>query len=665
MTSKSVEPVDPVAAGLEAAGRPARRVRRAVQRGLRHWPAAPAPMRLKRGAAGEWPGLALGLGADPQVVGPMPQRERLLTPVTPTTEADDLEPPQFRAGRWQAFGRLGRWLFLILSVVLGDLLDRLRKRDTLERRAARLRRGLERVGGTFVKIGQQVAMRIDLVPWEYGVELSKMLDQMPPFPVEYALKTIEATTGKPWDEIFAVFDPHPVGSASIACVFQAVLRDGTKVAVKIRRPGIGELFRADFKVMDWIFDAVEFLTIVRPGFTRNLRREFQETLLEELDFRREARFQDIFRRASAKCGKDFLTAPQVFFEYTGEAMLVQEFVSGMWLWEVMAAVEHNDPDGLALMRQLDIDPRRVARRIMWSAFWSMDENLFFHADPHPANIVVGPGGTLVFIDFGSCGSFNDEQRVALEAVVLALQARDVSGMARAILKLLEPFPPIDLGALIREAEAEAVRVLYTFEVKPEYTEWWERTSAKQWIAMIRVARAYNLAMNLHTLRMIRATLLYDTLVLRLDGTLNRYAEYARFMDDRARFSRQRWLRRIAANSGDNFFVRVEELTETGQEVFRRAQHLVSSPVLHFASVVDKWAFTLSVLARMAVRLSFFTLVCALAVSLAALIQGRPTDMLLTFRTVFQHWFYLGTALVIVILNLRHILFRLRERDTKT
>ncbi len=650
----------------EQISKPALKVRREVERSVRRWQNGSQPVRLKRDKAGDWPGLALpaaiGAAADGEVIGSMPRRARIISPSSAAVASPALDPPAFKVSLRQVLGRLGMWLYLIIAVLAGDFGDKLRKRDSLERRAARLRRGLERVGGTFVKIGQQVAMRIDLVPWEYGVELSKMLDRMPPFPVEYALATVTATTGKKWDEIFAVFDPHPVGSASIACVFQAVLRDGTQVAVKIRRPGIGELFLADFKVMDWIMDLVEFLTIVRPGFTGNLRREFQETLLEELDFRQEARFQEIFRRNSKKSGQDFLTAPRVYFEYSGEAMLVQEFVSGVWLWEVMASVEQNDPDGLALMRKLDIDPKLVARRILWSAFWSMDENLFFHADPHPANIVVGPGSTLIFIDFGSCGSFNDEQRAALEQVVLSLQERDVSGMARAILKLLEPFPPIDLAALIREAEAESVRVLYTFDVKPKYTEWWERTSAKQWLAMIRVARAYNLAMNLHTLRMIRATLLYDTLVLRLDGTVDRYEEYGKFMNDRAKFARKRWIRRVEDSSGDRFFLRLEELAETGKEVFGRAQQLVSSPVLHFGSVVDKWAFTTAVLARMLVRLIFLTLLFALVVSIGSAIRAETTNVLDTLGIVFKNWLYLASVLGIVILNIRQIVFRLRERD---
>jgi ubiquinone biosynthesis protein len=599
------------------------------------------------------------------LIRPMPRRQPVIKAGNHPVIAAQFEPLLFRAGWWQALARLLLWFSLIAWILGGNLWDRLRRRDTVERRAVRLRRGLERAGGTFVKLGQQVAMRIDLLPWEFCVELSKMLDKMPAFPVEDALATIERTTGKPWHETFAIFDPEPVGSASIACVYQAILKDGTKVAVKIRRPGIGSLFMADFKVMNWLFDLVEALTIVRPGFTRNLRREFQDTLLEELDFTKEARFQEIFRRnARRKSGKRFFTAPRVFFDLSGSEMIVQEFVSGMWLWELIAAVEQNDEEGLAMMRRLNIDPVRVARRILWASFWSMDENLFFHADPHPANILVRPNSKLTFIDFGSCGSFNEEQRAVLERVVLSLQKGDAEGMARATLKLLEPLPPVDVAALMKEAEAEYMDVLYTFRTKARYTEWWERTSARQWLALVRVAQQYSLPMNLHTLRMIRATLLYDTLVLRLDGTVDRYKEYGKFMADRAQLARQRWQRRFQDTTPDDVFLRLEELGELADDIVFRTQHLLSTPILNFGAVIDKWVFTASVLGRMAGRVGVITAVAAVLVSLVHYFRFGTADMAHTFSILLNSLAFQLVLAGVVVLNVRHILFRLRERDAR-
>jgi ubiquinone biosynthesis protein len=538
-----------------------------------------------------------------------------------------------------------------------------RGRSSIERRAVRLRLGLEKIGGTFVKFGQQVAMRIDLVPWEYCVELSKMLDKMPPFSRDEALAIIERNTGKAWPEIFSVFDPEPIGAASIACVYQAVLKDGSRVAVKLRRPGIGELFMADFRVLDWILDLVEFLTIVRPGFTRNLRREFQETLLEELDFTKEARFQEIFRyNAKKKSGKKFFNAPKVHFELSSEEMLVQEYVSGMWLWEVIATVEQQDPDGLAMMRRLNIDPSLVAKRILWTAFWSMDENLFFHADPHPANIVIGRDSKLTFIDFGSCGSFNDEQRAILERVVLSMQQGDAEGMAQATLKLLEPFPPIDVPALMKEAEAEFMRVIYTFRTKAKYTEWWERTSARQWLALVKVARQFNLPVNLHTLRMIRATLLYDTLVLRLDRTIDRYEEYGVFMEHRAGLAKKRLQKQWQQNVEDGFFMRVKELGETGEALMTRAQHFLSSPLLNFGSVIDKWIFTFTILSRMVGRMIGVTAVALVIVSLATFFRHGSVDVMNSALLLTRSTIFYIILLGVIALNVRLILFRLRERD---
>ena len=450
------------------------RLRAAVADAVTRWRAGKAPRpNIRRLPSAPRASEAQRPRTREDVLRPIPRRPSLFA-MHPVSASAPLAPPvTFDVGFFACLARLVVWLKVALQLGASMMRDRLAGTSTIERRARRMRESLEQVGGTFVKLGQQIAMRIDLLPWEYCVEFSKMLDRMAPFPVAQALAAVERAAGRPWPEVFATFDPDPVGAASVACVYQAQLKDGTKVAVKIRRPGIGRTFTADFRVLDWLFGLVEKLAIVRPGFTINLRKELRETLMEELDFRREAQFQHAFRRnARRRSRRSFFTAPRVHFEISNDEVLVQEFVSGMWLWEVIAAVEQNDPEGNAMMRRLNIDPAIVARRILWVAFWSIDENLFFHADPHPANIVVGQDSTLTFVDFGSCGSFDDEQRWAAERIAACMQNDDAEGMARATLKMLEPLPPVDVSSLMKEAQTEYVRVLATFRTKAKHTEWW-------------------------------------------------------------------------------------------------------------------------------------------------------------------------------------------------
>src|SRR4051812_17517297 len=135
----------------------------------------------------------------------IPRREQLIDPDVEHLWMPFLEQLAFKNSFWQSLGRLFTWLNLLLTIALGRLIDRLLRRDTVERQAVRLRVALERAGGTFVKLGQQIAMRIDLVPWAYCMELSKMLDHMPAFSTEQALQAIERTIHRPWQDVFAVF----------------------------------------------------------------------------------------------------------------------------------------------------------------------------------------------------------------------------------------------------------------------------------------------------------------------------------------------------------------------------------------------------------------------------------------------------------------------------
>ena len=384
--------------------------------------------------------------------------------------------------------------------------------------------------------------------------------------------------------------------------------------------------------------------------------------MEELDSRREGRFQDIFRRNAPDSGQDFFTAPAVYFEYCGDEVLVQEFVSGLWLWEVIALVEQHTPASLGLLRKLNIDPALVARRIMWAAFWSMDEHLFFHADPHPANILIRPNNEITFIDFGSCGSFNNQQKIALEQMVLSMKNQDVESMTRASLSLVDPLPPVDVPSLVKHFQDEYMRVLHTFNTPAKYTQYWERTSARQWLVLIRISQQFNLPMNLHMLRMIRATLLYDSIVLRLDRQLDRYQEYTQFMKDRAQLVKKKWRSNLKDNAGDHFFLNVEELGKTFTDLMIRTQTTLGKPLVNLGSTVDKWIFSASVISRMLGRILLVTLLGLGLFGLAAYLDREPFSFFGALLALAQNGLYQAFLAAALILNIRHILFRLQDRD---
>ena len=249
----------------------------------------------------------------------------------------------FTASFFQVVGRLFFWLWGFVRFYAGNLGDVVRRRSSVERRAERLRLVFENAGPTFGKLAQQLSMRADMLPYAYCAELSKMLDRAPTFPTEKAIEIVERSLGCPLGAVFAVFDPEPIGSASLACVYQARLLTGERVAVKVRRPGIGPLIAADLRALDWLLILGETLTILPPGNTRAFRREFEIILFNELNFRAEARYTDIFRRRAEKQKKRRHRRRASSSNICSEEVMVSEFVSGVWMWELDAGGRRQRP----------------------------------------------------------------------------------------------------------------------------------------------------------------------------------------------------------------------------------------------------------------------------------------------------------------------------------
>ena len=270
------------------------KIQRGVEAGLKHWPNAVV---VTTEAAPE----ASTDIAD--VVRPMPRRK-----ISHTFDGANVVLPRarrvfFKASILMTIGRLFVWLWGVIRFFSGNYFDVVMRRDTIQRRAVRLRSVFEDTGASFAKLGQQLSIRADLLPYAYCAELGKMLDRIPPFPTQIAIDIIERSLGRPLGEVFEVFDPVPIGSASLAVVFQAQLRTGERVAVKVRRPGIGPQIAADLRALDWLLIVAETLTIIPPGLTRRFREEFQTILFNEMNFRMR---RALLRSVQAAFGK----APQ-------------------------------------------------------------------------------------------------------------------------------------------------------------------------------------------------------------------------------------------------------------------------------------------------------------------------------------------------------------------
>ncbi len=664
----AVHPIETVdrAPLLICAGKRARRVERAVRLSLREWRAArSAYPPIENFAAHTHPN---GNQRNGDCLRSLPRRRKFDVVMDAYAGPPPMRKLAFTATRRQVAWRLIIFAAAVARWYAGRVKDRLRGNDTDETRAVRLRKIIQGLGGTAVKIGQQLAMRIDLLPYVYGAELSRLFDEVPPFPTEQAIERIEEVLGQPINKVFAAFDPKPIGHASVACVYQATLKSGERVAVKVRRPGIGNLFVADCQALSWVLRLMEYATLLRPGLSKNFLFEFETMLVEELDFVKEARYTELFRRRVLK-KLDHVTAPRVYFGLSGQSVLTTEYVEGLWLGEAIAGIEQKDPKVLAYMRDHNIDPKVVARRLIRTNQFGIFENLLFHADPHPSNVLLWPNSTLVFIDFGSCGAYTTRERNNWRQLAYYQSKEDIGRMVQAALAVLEPLPAIDIDDFTKKLEAVFWRDLYAF--KSHHSDWWERTSATTWISFLTLAREYEIPMNLNTLRMIRSTLLYETVSARLYNRINAYREHHKYNKKAGKRARKRVNRtvnkRLFGGLTDTDYLRVEQLMQMANRAIYLGQRILDTPPFRYALLISKATYAL---------LQFFKDVRFVAFSSLALFGGVIAYRLIfsqnyhfkditfvdTLKYAYTLRLYWILIVVVVWLNLRRVLFRLQDKE---
>jgi len=304
----------------------------------------------------------------------------------------------------------------------------------------KLRLALERLGGTYVKFGQMLSLRADLVTPAIADELRKLQDQVPPFSFDEVRATVEKELGRPLEKIFKKFDREPVGAASLAQVHKAVLLDGRTVAVKVLRPGIERLVREDIHILHWLAKLLEdHVSAARAYRPREFVEEFERWTLLELDMRNEAVNISHFRSLYADDEQIFI--PAVHWPQTTRRVLTTDFTVGIHL------------DDFASYKRLKCTRRAIATigtKLFYKQFF---EYGFFHGDPHPGNFFVMPGNVLCLHDFGIVGRLDDKTRREVIAVLVDFLEHDADGAIEHMLHMGRTNADADLEGFRNDATA--------------------------------------------------------------------------------------------------------------------------------------------------------------------------------------------------------------------
>jgi len=315
----------------------------------------------------------------------------------------------------------GELLDLLGAAPVFPLARALRRRPSLGP-PQRLRMALEELGPTFVKLGQVLSTRPDLLPPAYIAELARLQDTVPPEPWEPVRAQLEAELGAPVEEVFATLDPEPIAAASLAQVHAATLPDGAEVVVKVQRPDIEATINVD---LDILADVARLLQTRTPlGELYDLPgivEEFAATLRAELDFYREGHNADRFRANFAD--EPYLYIPKVYWEYTTRRVLVLERIRGIKI------------DDIAALDAAGYDRYRIGLHAARMVIKEVLEDGFFHADPHPGNFFVMPGEVIGAMDFGMVGYLSRRTRTDLVRLYIAAVQLDEEAVVDQLVRM--------------------------------------------------------------------------------------------------------------------------------------------------------------------------------------------------------------------------------------
>ncbi len=306
-------------------------------------------------------------------------------------------------------------------------------------RGERLRLALTELGTTFIKFGQILSTRPDLLPKDIIAELEKLQDRIPPFSYEEVKEHIEEELGAPIEEIFECFHQESIAAASIGQVHRACLKDGKECVVKVRRPGIESVVEVDLEIL---FDLAR-LAESRSALSRHYHlveivEEFTWGLKRELDYMVEGRNAERLNKNFMQ--EDEIKVPKIYWDYSSSKVLTMEYIEGIKL------------SNFKLLDELGYNKRTIAENLSKAILKQVLLDGFFHADPHPGNIYVQKNNRVCFMDFGLMGYLSDERKKQVIKLVLALVRKDSNKIVKSILEMGSLSKSTDIDKLKRDMD---------------------------------------------------------------------------------------------------------------------------------------------------------------------------------------------------------------------
>ncbi|MGD1862181.1 MAG: ABC1 kinase family protein [Leptolyngbyaceae cyanobacterium] len=348
----------------------------------------------------------------------------------------------YRRRPWQVLWRAVQVIWWLGAFVLGLQSDRWFNREerNLEKRAVQLRQLLTRLGPTFIKVGQALSTRPDLIRKDFLEELTKLQDQLPSFSSSLAMAILEKELGYAPEEIYSRISPEPVAAASLGQVYRARLYDGEEVAVKIQRPNLLPLITCDLYIMRLAARRLGPLLPLNLGHDLTLIvDEFGTKLFEEIDYLNEGRNAELFAANFQNDPK--VKAPAIYWRYSSDKVLTMEWIEGFKLTDV----------GSIQAASLDTDT--LIEIGVTSGLQQLLEYGFFHADAHPGNLFAMTDGRMAYIDFGMMDQLNQETKETLVDAVVHLMNQDYVTLAADFVKLGFLTPDVDIEPIIPALES--------------------------------------------------------------------------------------------------------------------------------------------------------------------------------------------------------------------